>query len=281
MSAMAHYIYTHKRLDDGRVFYVGKGSGRRAWVTQHRNPYWKAVVAKAGGYTVDIAIDNLDEELSLLAEVELIHKLKTIGARLTNLTDGGEGMSGFTIPSESIERRAAKMRGVKRPDISERMRGVPKTEQCKAKLSASRTGTKASDEARRKMSETRKGRVSSMLGKKHREESKQKISDAIRGEKNPFYGKKHDAAVVERIRLQNLGRKDSEETRRKKSEARKGEKNPLFGVPVTPERKAKQLASLMATLAAKPKLTCIHCGKVADQVNAKRWHFDNCKHKVI
>ena len=27
-------------------------------------------------------------------------------------------------------------------------------------------------------------------------------------------------------------------------------------------------------------LTCPHCGKSNNQGNSKRWHFDNCKHKV-
>jgi hypothetical protein len=277
MSAMAHYIYTHKRLDDGRVFYVGKGSGRRAWVTQHRNPYWKAVVAKAGGYTVDIAIDNLDEELSLLAEVELIHKLKTIGARLTNLTDGGEGITGFKVPKESVERRAAKMRGVKRPEIAERMKGVAKSAEHRANLSAAKMGKKASEETRRKMSETRKGRIGPMRGKTHPEETKRKIAEALRGEKNYFFGKTHDAATIEKIRAANIGRKDSEDTRRKKSESRKGEKNPSYGKRPPQEQIDKQRATLMA----RPKVQCPHCAKLTDDANGKRWHFDNCKAKVI
>ena len=50
-----------------------------------------------------------------------------------------------------------------------------------------------------------------------------------------------------------------------------GEKNPMYG--------RKHGASTKAKIAAKAarKLTCPHCGKVANIGNAKRWHFGNCK----
>jgi hypothetical protein len=46
------YVYVHHRKDTGAPFYVGKGKGYRARVEQHRNPFWRAVAAKAGGYEV-------------------------------------------------------------------------------------------------------------------------------------------------------------------------------------------------------------------------------------
>ncbi len=32
-----YYVYLHKATETGEVFYVGKGSGRRAWETKKRN----------------------------------------------------------------------------------------------------------------------------------------------------------------------------------------------------------------------------------------------------
>ena len=41
------YTYFHTRNDTGKVFYVGKGKGRRAH-EPGRNPHWKNIVAKHG-----------------------------------------------------------------------------------------------------------------------------------------------------------------------------------------------------------------------------------------
>lgn len=96
------YVYEHTRLDTGAVFYVGKGSGDRSGVTQHRNNYWKNVVSKAGGFSHKKIVKNLDEELAFLVEIERIDQLKKIGVQLTNLTIGGEGASN---PSEETRKK--------------------------------------------------------------------------------------------------------------------------------------------------------------------------------
>ncbi len=269
------YLYEHVRQDSGAVFYVGKGCGYRASTKQGRNQYWRNVVAKAGGYEVRYAARGLSEELAHLAEVERIDQLRRLGAAITNLTDGGEGASGMKIPRESVERRAALMRGVARPDVSARFKGVAKTEEHRRNQSAACKGRRLSDETKKKIGAASKGRPSSMLGKSHSAESKKKISDALKGEKNPFFGRSHPPEVVRKIVAANVGRKDSEETRLRKSIARRGDKNPLFGKRISEAQKQKQIASLKA----RPRVTCPHCAKVMDESNAKRWHLDNCKDK--
>jgi hypothetical protein len=44
------YVYEHIRPDTNKVFYVGKGSGYRSGITQHRNNYWKNIVAFIVGW---------------------------------------------------------------------------------------------------------------------------------------------------------------------------------------------------------------------------------------
>jgi len=95
------YVYEHIRLDTNAVFYVGKGKGRRCFEARRRNQHWKRVVAKAGGFDVRIVVDKIDEDLAFLAEQELIAKLKSQGASLTNITDGGEGTSGYRHTDEA------------------------------------------------------------------------------------------------------------------------------------------------------------------------------------
>lgn len=270
-----YYVYVHCRNDSGQVFYAGKGSGARARCKQGRNRYWRAVAAKAG-YTPAVIVAGLDEELALLAEVELIDVLRRRGIRLTNLTDGGEGMSGYSMPPEVIERRAATQRGVRRPHVSALLKGMPKSASHRAALADSARGRKVSDETRRKQSQRQKGQPSFMLGKRHTPDARAKISAALVGEGNPFFGRKHQPDVLARIRAANLGRKDSEETRAKKSFARKGARNPRFGVSVPQEQKARQIA----TLKARPRVTCPCCGRQMDESNAKRWHFDNCRERA-
>jgi hypothetical protein len=95
------YVYEHIRFDTNAVFYVGKGKGRRCFEERRRNQHWKRVVSKAGGFDVRIVVDKIDEELAFLAEEELIAKLKLQGLTLTNITNGGEGTSGYQHTDEA------------------------------------------------------------------------------------------------------------------------------------------------------------------------------------
>lgn len=156
MSTQPFYVYEHRRSDTGAVFYVGKGKGHRLRVTQHRTHYWRAV-AERSGWSAHRVVWNIDEELAHLAEVELIDVYRRRGIRLCNLTDGGEGAAGFRWDVETLKRRAAAQRGIPRPQTSESMRGKPKSPEHRANLAAAKRGSKASEEARQKMSTRRRG----------------------------------------------------------------------------------------------------------------------------
>lgn len=45
------------------------------------------------------------------------------------------------------------------------------------------------------------------------------------------------------------------------------------------ERAIKRVAEGKCCLSNKPIVTCPHCGKIGDNSNMKRWHFNNCKKK--
>ena len=62
-----YYVYEHYN-DDG-IFYVGKGSGNRAWEGR-RNNTWKKVADK--GYKVNIVQENMYEMDAFALEKQLI-----------------------------------------------------------------------------------------------------------------------------------------------------------------------------------------------------------------
>lgn len=109
------YVYIHRRADDGRVFYVGKGTGRRAWSFSHRGDWWKRVKNKHG-CSVDIYMDGLCEADALRYEVAVIWGMRFIGEPLVNVTDGGEGVSGWIHTDEWRKKVSAANKGRKKPD---------------------------------------------------------------------------------------------------------------------------------------------------------------------
>ena len=173
------YVYEHIRSDTNKVFYVGKGKGKRAYSKHHRNQYWKNIVNKVGEFTVKFLAKDLDEELALLIEVERIDQLKRLGYVLCNLTEGGEGTSGYRHTKEALKNigKASKafMTGRKMPKeavekIAASKRGKTISNGHKQKISLSllgnkraagnknRLGIKHSDETKRKISETKRNK---------------------------------------------------------------------------------------------------------------------------
>ena len=90
MSENNAYVYGHYKADTGELFYIGKGTGKRAWSTKDRNNRWMYTVDKHG-IEVKILYKNLSEEDAFQKEMELI---KEIGLEnLTNITEGGDGFT--------------------------------------------------------------------------------------------------------------------------------------------------------------------------------------------
>lgn len=63
------YVYLHKTLD-GRVFYVGKGRGKRAWSKKSRSKQWYKISTQ--GYLVEMYQENISEKDALELESDLI-----------------------------------------------------------------------------------------------------------------------------------------------------------------------------------------------------------------
>ncbi|WP_089177255.1 NUMOD3 domain-containing DNA-binding protein [Bosea sp. AS-1] len=168
------YVYQHRRNDTGAIFYIGKGSGNRAWDehwSRYQNRIWKGCAKH--GYTVEIVCDGLDEKHALDLEVMLIqaHGRKNLGAgELANLTDGGEGVSGRVLSEET-----------------------------KRKISDGNKGKIMSLEARIKLAQYCGDRAS-MWGKKHSPETIAKLSAGKIGNKNPL-GHRHSEETKETLKF--------------------------------------------------------------------------------
>ncbi len=150
---MKYYLYCHRRKDDNSIFYIGKGSGKRAWTRQGRNIYWKRVAEKAG-FEVEILYHALQEEEAFILEKDFIRNLKEFGCKLSNITDGGDGAS-----------------------------GVKMSEETKLKLSKARTGIPLSQSHNLSISTSTKNRTLSP-------ETRQKISESLLKNKNKKQGRK-------------------------------------------------------------------------------------------
>lgn len=180
---MEYYVYQHKRLDENTIFYVGKGCKDRHSQTVNRNRYWHNVVNKSG-FESEILFDNLDEELALLIEIELIDKYRKLNFKLVNLTDGGEGVSGYkhTQKTKNLLGELNKSRIVsdktkeKLSLIWKDKKRKPFTEEHRKKISEA-----AKKQKRNSTSEETKQKISlANKGKKRTEEQKKKISEATK-----------------------------------------------------------------------------------------------------
>ena len=146
------YVYVHTRATDGSIFYVGKGESKRAWSKVSRNRHWKYIVAKHD-YNVTILLNNLTEEQAFILEKQTI---ATLGREnLCNMTDGGEGMSGFLHSEETRNKMSKSRKG------NTNSKGRKLSDETKLKLSKANKGKKLSDKTKLKLSEVGKGRKQS------------------------------------------------------------------------------------------------------------------------
>jgi len=91
-------VYIHVRNTDGKIFYVGKGSRDRPNSKSNRNKWWSKVVKKHG-YHVKVVRTFENECDAFATEVSLISFFKE-SQPIVNLTNGGEGISGWRHTDE-------------------------------------------------------------------------------------------------------------------------------------------------------------------------------------
>lgn len=79
------YVYMHRRVSDGSVFYIGKGTGWRAWTCSYpsRSRYWVRVYNKHGR-SVEFIREGLDEQCAITIEKLEIAAAISRGESLVN-----------------------------------------------------------------------------------------------------------------------------------------------------------------------------------------------------
>jgi hypothetical protein len=166
------YVYVHTKIGEDIPFYIGKGKGNRAYSKKGRSAWWNRVAKN--GFKVELEFENLDEKTAFQMEEDLI---KMWGRRnidtgcLVNLTDGGEGLSGYIMSDETKKKLSEISKS--HPKVLEGIRnariantGKPRSEETRRKIGEGNFNP--SPEAREKMRQAR-------LGKVMPEESKQRM----------------------------------------------------------------------------------------------------------
>lgn len=113
------YTYAHQK-PNGPIFYIGKGSEKRANATDNRNKHWHNVVNKHGREVKLLAKWDTEED-ALSHERLLIACFRDMGIKLVNVTSGGEGVSGLKH-SEATRKKLSAFQ--KQFQNTEKMRAV-------------------------------------------------------------------------------------------------------------------------------------------------------------
>lgn len=180
------YVYRHIRLDKNQPFYIGIGKTKyRHSDKSNRNNIWNRIVAKTQ-YEVEILFDDVSWEFAKKKEIEFIALYGRIDIGtgiLANMTNGGDG----------------------------------------------NLGIKHSEEALRKISESSKNRIGYWNGKKMSDEARKRMSNSKSGKPIPHLVGR-EITKGERVALVNrnkgnkhrLGIKHTERARAKISQSRMG-----------------------------------------------------------
>lgn len=175
---MSFYTYIHSRASDNKPFYVGKGRKGRAHAIEGRNPHWHNTVAKHG-LKVDIAAHWPTEAEAFEHEKFLILCFKDMAMPLVNMTDGGEGVSGWVPDAEFRANVSAFHKGKVTPlETRVKMSAAAKIVQARPEVIAKRTAAFSSPETLAKMVAPHIGKVvSEETRAKHRAAATKQMAD--------------------------------------------------------------------------------------------------------
>lgn len=165
------YVYAYLRSKDsitgksGTPYYIGKGTANRAWDTHGKVPVPK------DKSNIVIILHELTELWAFAVERRIISwygRKDNCTGILLNLTDGGDGVSGYNHREESKQKISESISGE-----NHHMFGKNHREESKQKISESLLGISHSNERKRNTSKA-------MCGKKKSENHKRNLGESIR-----------------------------------------------------------------------------------------------------
>jgi len=209
-----YYIYLLINSLDNKVFYVGKGHGRRmywhkkhALTGDHHNKHLQnkilQLIRLGGKIIYKKAFESKDEKEVFKQEMLTI---KFFGfENLCNLTEGGEGSTGYTHTNEALNK----------------MKEYASSRNWKGENNPNFGGGNWSEESKKKFSEYQKAN--------------------LLGEKNPFFGKTHKKSARLKMSEFHTGKILTEEHKQKISDnhAFKGKKRPEHSIKMSGENNPK------------------------------------------
>ena len=116
-SSLIYYTYIHAN-QDGVVFYVGKGSGRRVYSMKDRSWEWYEEMQKHDGLLMKIVARFDNEQDAFTHEQELINEYKSKGFKLVNKNDGGAGPNGYVVTEERKKLLSDLLTGYKHKQVT-------------------------------------------------------------------------------------------------------------------------------------------------------------------
>ncbi|MED3562286.1 GIY-YIG nuclease family protein [Bacillus xiapuensis] len=179
----------------------------------HKNSYLQNAWNKYGEENFKFEVIELvdDKEKLLEREQYWINKYESyIRSKGYNLTPTAGSMLGYKMSDEAKKK------------ISNSKKGTKMSKEFRLKRSEYRKGEKHSEETKKKIGNSNKGK---RLGKEASEETRKKMSESQKkrkGERSANYGKKWSEETKKKISEANKGKTPNDETRKKISEALKG-----------------------------------------------------------
>lgn len=182
-----YYVYQLRRSDLDNPFYIGKGHGKRAWnhltgkegPNKHKNNTIKKAIGEGVEVVVEMLLADAEESEALRFElwaIKLWGRADLNEGPLTNMTDGGDGVSGLKPSAKRLQILSQQI-GDRNPNY----------------------GNRWSQEQKDHLSKLKKGKLRTA-------ESIKKQSDSVSGSKHPRYGKPVSEESRAKSRATQLGK---------------------------------------------------------------------------
>lgn len=195
-ASRTYYTYLHCK-PDGEPFYVGKGvdkfyeghgTDRRCFSKKNRNKHHRNITAKYGWENILVYVFPCISEVQAFAdEIQQIAQLRREGFKLVNITDGGEGPTGWVPTVETRLKIATALHGKKRgphsaahkANLSKANKGQVPSNACKLASSVANTGRAPWNKGKTYSIKDDSGRPHGNIDKRHSAKTRAKVSAAV------------------------------------------------------------------------------------------------------